>query len=106
MRIWLEACAHDLGRLGERSPSMKLPHSTAAMCLCLVALGLLGIGLLAQSQQAPSAQTHDQSADQHGNHAAHMEHRFDDAERWAKSFDDPARDAWQLPDRVVDALTI
>ena len=35
-----------------------------------------------------------------------MEHRFDDAERWAKSFDDPARDAWQLPDKVVDALAI
>src|SRR5687768_12839072 len=33
----------------------------------------------------------------------HMEHRFDPAES-AKSFDDPARDAWQLPDRVIDAL--
>ena len=85
---------------------MKLPQSSAAMFLCLVALCLLAIGLLAQSQQSQSSQTHDQSADQHGNHAAHMEHRFDDAERWAKSFDDPARDAWQLPDRVVDALAI
>jgi SAM-dependent methyltransferase len=36
----------------------------------------------------------------------HMEHRFDDAERYAKSFDDPARDAWQMPGRVVDALDI
>lgn len=36
----------------------------------------------------------------------HMEHRFDDAERYAKSFDDPARDAWQLPGRVIDALGI
>jgi FkbM family methyltransferase len=34
----------------------------------------------------------------------HMHHRFDDAERWAKSFDDPARDAWQMPDRVIAAL--
>ena len=85
---------------------MKMPQSSAAMFLCLVALCLPGIGLLAQSKQSQSAQTHDQSADQHGKHAAHMEHRFDDAERWAKSFDDPARDAWQLPDRVVDALAI
>lgn len=38
--------------------------------------------------------------------APHMEHRFDDAERYAKSFDDPARDAWQMPDRVVEALAI
>jgi SAM-dependent methyltransferase len=29
---------------------------------------------------------------------------FDDAERWAKEFDDPARDAWQKPDEVLDAL--
>ncbi|OFW23184.1 MAG: hypothetical protein A3H97_12005 [Acidobacteria bacterium RIFCSPLOWO2_02_FULL_65_29] len=36
----------------------------------------------------------------------HMEHRFDDAERYAKSFDDPARDAWQMPDRVIEALAL
>jgi ubiquinone/menaquinone biosynthesis C-methylase UbiE len=33
-----------------------------------------------------------------------MHHRFDDAERWAESFDDPARDGWQMPDRVIAAL--
>lgn len=37
-------------------------------------------------------------------HADHMEHSFADAERYAKQFDDPARDAWQMPDRVVAAL--
>jgi ubiquinone/menaquinone biosynthesis C-methylase UbiE len=35
-----------------------------------------------------------------------MEHRFDDPERYAKSFDDPARDAWQLPARVIDTLAL
>jgi ubiquinone/menaquinone biosynthesis C-methylase UbiE len=34
----------------------------------------------------------------------HMDHKFDDPERYAKSFDDPARDAWQMPARVIDAL--
>lgn len=34
----------------------------------------------------------------------HMEHRFDNPEASAQSFDDPARDAWQLPDRVIAAL--
>jgi ubiquinone/menaquinone biosynthesis C-methylase UbiE len=34
----------------------------------------------------------------------HMQHRFDDPERLAKSFDDPARDLWQLPARVIGAL--
>lgn len=33
-----------------------------------------------------------------------MEHRFDDPERFARSFDDPARDGWQMPDRVISAL--
>ncbi len=37
-------------------------------------------------------------------HADHMERHFDDAEQWAKSFDDPARDAWQMPARVIEAL--
>ena len=39
-------------------------------------------------------------------HHAAMHHRFDNAEQWAKSFDDPARDAWQQPDRVIAALEL
>jgi len=39
-------------------------------------------------------------------HADHMEHRFDNPEQWAKMFDDPARDAWQMPDRVIAALDL
>lgn len=31
-------------------------------------------------------------------------HRFHDAEKWAKVFDDPARDAWQKPHEVIVAL--
>jgi SAM-dependent methyltransferase len=36
----------------------------------------------------------------------HMHRRFDDAEKWAKNFDDPARDKWQMPDQVIAALTL
>jgi SAM-dependent methyltransferase len=36
----------------------------------------------------------------------HANHRFEDAERWAKVFDDPARDAWQHPDDVLAALAL
>lgn len=35
-----------------------------------------------------------------------MHHRFDDADRWAKVFDDPARDAWQQPDKVIGLLDL
>ena len=33
-----------------------------------------------------------------------MVHRFEHADDWAKTFDDPARDAWQHPDDVIAAL--
>jgi len=30
--------------------------------------------------------------------------RFDGAEKWAKDFDNPERDAWQKPEEILDAL--
>jgi predicted methyltransferase len=36
----------------------------------------------------------------------HAQHRFDDAERWARVFDDPKRDAWQKPHDVIQALAL
>jgi predicted methyltransferase len=33
-------------------------------------------------------------------------HPFDDAQRWAKVFDDPGRDAWQKPAEVIAAMSI
>lgn len=33
-------------------------------------------------------------------------HSFSDAERWARVFDDPARDAWQKPEQVIAALRL
>jgi SAM-dependent methyltransferase len=58
---------------------------------------LLGLFLapVAQGQHtAPGAQ-----ADHFGRH-------FDNAEEWAKSFDDPARDEWQMPAKVIAALRL
>jgi SAM-dependent methyltransferase len=36
----------------------------------------------------------------------HMHRRFDDAEKWSRVFDDPARDAWQMPAKVIEALQL
>jgi SAM-dependent methyltransferase len=47
-----------------------------------------------------------QPADPHGGHHGGMVHRFEHADAWAKSLDDPARDAWQQPDRVIEALAL
>jgi len=41
----------------------------------------------------------------HGQHD-HFNHRFDDPAGLAAKFDDPARDNWQMPARVVDALQL
>jgi SAM-dependent methyltransferase len=41
---------------------------------------------------------------QHGEQ--HMHRRFDDAEKWSKVFDDPARDAWQKPAEIIAALRL
>jgi ubiquinone/menaquinone biosynthesis C-methylase UbiE len=45
-----------------------------------------------------------------GQHGAstpdHFAHRFDNPEELAKNFDDPARDTWQMPARVIDALQL
>src|SRR5687767_12325166 len=37
----------------------------------------------------------------HQGHAGPVGHRFEDADRWARVFDDPERDAWQRPAEVV-----
>lgn len=42
----------------------------------------------------------------HGHHGHHGNHRFQNADQWAQTFDDPARDAWQKPDEVVRALAL
>src|SRR5262245_33584498 len=34
------------------------------------------------------------------------QHRFSDAEKWSKVFDDPERDAWQKPHEVIQALAL
>ncbi len=41
---------------------------------------------------------------QHGGQPMHSQ--FEDAERWARVFDDPERDAWQKPVEVVRALKL
>jgi len=85
---------------------------------------LLLIALLAAcSKEGETTSTpNDSDADgghEHGNKHAHhgghahgdktmhggpMHHRFENAEEWAKAFDDPSRDEWQKPDAVIELL--
>jgi ubiquinone/menaquinone biosynthesis C-methylase UbiE len=52
--------------------------------------------LLAACGSAAPTPSHD--------HHDGMPHRFEHADEWAKQFDDPSRDAWQQPDKVIAAL--
>ncbi len=67
---------------------LRIPFTLAALSACLA------LASPVSAQHVPPA----------GGRPDHMEHRFDNAAEWAKNFDDPARDAWQMPDRVVAAL--
>jgi ubiquinone/menaquinone biosynthesis C-methylase UbiE len=53
-----------------------------------------------------STPDHDHQGHAHHDHDKHHQHRFDDAEKWAKQFDDPARDEWQKPEEVVRLMAI
>ena len=71
---------------------------------CAVLL-LLSLRLVSQAQTAPA---HEQTG-MHNSAMApsdHMERRFNEADEWAKTFDDPARDKWQMPERVIATLQL
>ena len=84
---------------------MPAALSSIAFSLVLVLGGGTTVG--SRAQTAPEAPgEHKLEGDHHiGGHSNRGYHRsFDQAERWAKEFDDPSRDAWQKPDEVLDAL--
>lgn len=54
--------------------------------------------------QEPGHDHTDEADHPHDHDDATARHRFEDAEAWAAQFEDPARDEWQLPDRVVETL--
>ena len=64
----------------------KVSSFTAALLLSAVA------GLLPVPSTAQAPQSH--------------QHSFGGAEKWAKVFDDPERDAWQKPHDVIQALAL
>lgn len=66
------------------------------------------------STEASSPSAHEAHGN-HGDHGkanaahdghGHGHHRFENAEEWAKQFDNPDRDAWQKPDAVLAFLKL
>jgi cyclopropane fatty-acyl-phospholipid synthase-like methyltransferase len=62
------------------------------------------IALLVCTTACKHSESH--GAAQSGHHGGGMPHRFENAEEWAKRFEEPERDAWQKPDEVVAALAL
>ncbi len=83
--------------------------------------GTSGDALAQTAAETPAEQQHmgersgehsgDHMGDHMGGHAGHggasgegFHRRFEDADKWAKEFDNPERDAWQKPEEILDAL--
>ena len=84
-------------------PNIKLSPIFGALVLAWT--GAVSGVAWAQTAAEPPAQH--QHTGGHAGHAGSGEgfhRRFDDAEKWAKEFDNPERDAWQKPEEVLDAL--
>jgi len=67
-------------------------------------LSVLGLALVFRAGLLAQDDSHGGAQGAAGQKHDHMEHSFADVERYAKSFDDSGRDAWQMPDRVISAL--
>lgn len=67
-------------------------------------LKLFCVALLAVAVNAAAQHDDHQHGEQQTDDDATAHHSFDDADSWANHFEDPERDAWQMPDRVVGAL--
>lgn len=85
---------------------MKNAIRAAVAAFTLIAFGSVAHVSLAQTA-APMEL--DGKSGHRGDHAGPssdgaFHKRFDDAAKWAKKFDDPKRDAWQEPEKVIDAL--
>jgi SAM-dependent methyltransferase len=89
---------------------------TVLVLRALIARGVLAalLGLVrgAGAARDSSAQTWSEMPVEHASRGHQMNgpsdgafnHRFEDAEKWAKEFDNPERDTWQKPEEILDAL--
>jgi len=89
-----------------RPETIAVTRGWLAVATC-VALGCGGAERPPERQRSPARPAHAHGAGHgHGHGKGPLVHRFDDPERWAREFDDPARDAWQRPEEVVRVMEI
>lgn len=85
-----------------RRPTRRLVWTLALpLSLGLTAAGADEAPSPRHVQHHPGGPGHDK-----GPHHGPLVHRFEDPARWAKEFDDPARDAWQKPKEIVARMQL
>jgi ubiquinone/menaquinone biosynthesis C-methylase UbiE len=82
---------------------MKIRTSFGWLLRITAAAALLGC---ASTAPAPLASADQVPPSTPGAHDATARHSFEDVKNWVSVFDDPARDAWQKPAQVVEALQL
>jgi SAM-dependent methyltransferase len=98
------APAHDPPAPAQAAPAAEPAHAPAAPAPAAPAVP-------AEEHATAGDRGHGQEhAHEHGdaedNRHPHAHHRFDDAEQYARSFDNPERDRWQKPAEVVRILAL
>ncbi len=104
--------------VGPKNMNIQILLRTSAACLFLVSCSKSSEPTSAStppteptnSEKATGeigeAITKHQGMGAHAGNPDHFDHRFEKAEEWTKQFDDPKRDLWQKPQRVVELLNI
>jgi SAM-dependent methyltransferase len=77
-----------------------------ATALAAVAVSCGGGAAAERAPVAPPPGGRGAAAVGHAAPHGHAGHRFERADDWARVFDDPARDAWQKPEQVIDLLAL
>lgn len=99
------------GRDGSASPCLRLlaaffAATTGGACRAATPRPVTPSGDDRPDHEAAAPAHAHAHAGSHADHGGGMHHRFEDAEAWARVFDDPERDAWQRPDDVLRAMEL
>src|SRR5262245_8470932 len=85
--------------------SLQLSRTVCSLMTLVLVATSCGSNSGRPSGRPTTADAHDHEASHPSHHEGHH-HRFDDAARWSKVFDDPERDAWQKPSRIVELMRL
>lgn len=89
-------------------------HRITTLALALALTACTSAPTTDDASPAEEPATHDETTEEHHahhghhghDHSGHHDHRFEDPERYAERWNDPARDEWQQPRAIISAMEI